>query len=208
MVLAFMGMQWAVNAQSEPPSGLIVEKNGPFTNLRVAGVEDQGKFKEIRSRPLDDAATLKLLTDGRNELPTPYLFELSRRLLASKPREAVRWYLIALARLRYDAFRCTDRSVYLDGGFLLKWRQMYPEVPEWVQANVAKEEAPKMDVRDDPELFSGTANPLYACGHGMAAIGAATRGEAVDSAKALRPEVEWEPIRAWLAGKRPKPDFI
>ncbi len=204
LLLACLSPSVAAFGQGQP--GLVEEKQGIVTNFRVASIEDSAQFKEIRAKPLNDAATLKFLMDGRNALPTPYLFELSRRILAKNPAEAIRWYLIGIGRLRYDAFRCNDRSVYLDGGFRIKWQQMYDEVPAYVRDN--PEAVNGVDVKDDPELFSGTASPIYACSHGMGAIIAAGRGEAVDPKTALRPEAQWEPIRAWLSGKGPKPDFL
>ncbi len=65
-------------------------------------------FQAVHHSPYDDAVTLEMLERSAASLPTPYLYELARRLAARDPDRALRTYLVARVRMTYDASRCDD----------------------------------------------------------------------------------------------------
>lgn len=56
----------------------------------------------------DDGSVIAWERTHQLALSSGYLFDLSRRLLASDPDQAMEWYVVAMVRGRYDAGRCLD----------------------------------------------------------------------------------------------------
>jgi TPR repeat protein len=67
-------------------------------------------FQAVHDAPYDDPATLAQLEKNFADLPTPYLYELSRRLAARDADRSLTTYLIARTRMAYDASRCADAA--------------------------------------------------------------------------------------------------
>ena len=67
-------------------------------------------FQAVYNAPYDDLTTLEWLEKNSTNLPTPYLYELSRRLAARDSARSLTTYLVARARMTYDASRCADSA--------------------------------------------------------------------------------------------------
>lgn len=65
-------------------------------------------FQAVHDAPYDDPTTLARLERDAANLPTPNLYELSRRLAARDAARSLTTYLVARTRMAYDAARCAD----------------------------------------------------------------------------------------------------
>jgi hypothetical protein len=123
-------------------------------------------------------------------LPTPYLYELARRLAVKDAARSLTTYLVARTRMSYDASRCRDTAsleslrawdmlIASDLRFLFVAARLTPMV---VNSALVKERKLPADTQ-----------PWWVCRSGMSAMSAAASGKA--GPLQLRPLVEWPEIR-------------
>lgn len=96
---------------SAEPAKVKVVRYGTFDNADVPpNFGFDPAFQAVYDAPYDDAVTLAWLEKDWANLPTPYLYELSRRLAARDAVRSLTTYLIARIRMTYDASRCADSA--------------------------------------------------------------------------------------------------
>lgn len=147
-------------------------------------------FQAVHDAPYDDPAILARLEREAATLPTPYLYELARRLAARDAERSLTTYLLARTRMTYDASRCADpasleslrawdtlmasdlRYLFVAGRF----------TPAIVTAALAEEGKLPADTQ-----------PWWVCRSGMAAMTAAISGKT--GPLELKPVKEWPELR-------------
>jgi hypothetical protein len=75
-------------------------------------------FQKIYDSEFDDPSTRAALLANEKSNPTPYLYELARRIAPYYPEKATKSYLIAKMRMTYDAARCLGPAAF---GALQAW---------------------------------------------------------------------------------------
>jgi hypothetical protein len=145
--------------------------------------------------PSEDQAIIDRLTKERNQLPTPYLYELARRTLAHDKPRALYYFNLAELRLQYDARRCQDPSAL--SSIKLAQNALAPlmgGIIEYAQ-DQSKVATSLRSLRSRDEIFDGKTSPWWICSHTEQALQAATTGATLKSNEWLKPENEWWSIK-------------
>jgi hypothetical protein len=184
-------------AEDKTPE-LLTQQSGSEAVVGGEGsfVTTLGAVVELSQRPpSEDQAIIDRLTKERNQLPTPYLYELARRTLARDKPRALYWFNLAELRLQYDARRCQDtsalRSINLAQNALA---HLMGEVIQYAQ-DQSKVAASLRSLRSRGEIFDGKTSPWWICSHTEQALAAAKSGATLKSAQWLKPENEWWSIK-------------
>lgn len=176
---------------SPDPAKVKVVRYGAFDNPDIPpnfGFDPD--FQAVHDTPYDDDATLARLERTATSLPTPYLYELARRLAARDPDRSLQTYLLARTRMTYDVSRCMDPAaaealrawdmmVASDLRFLVKSGRLARTLVDRVLADEAK--------------LPADAQPWWVCRSGMPAMTAAMTGKA--GPLRLKPASEWPDLR-------------
>lgn len=211
--LAWLDAAAAVNAPTAAQLVTLARNQGKITNFQLIPSADPAKVKAVRygtfdnpdippnfgfdpafqavhDAPYDDPTTLARLERDAANLPTPYLYELSRRLAAQDAAKSLTTYLVARTRMAYDAARCADPAsleslrawdmlVAPDLRFLFVSGRPAPAI---VNAALAEERKLPADTR-----------PWWVCRSGMTAMTAAIEDKA--GPLKLKPVSQWPELR-------------
>lgn len=164
---------------------------GPFNNPDIPpsfGFDDD--FQKVHAAEFDDATTLSSLTAQAFSMPTPYLYELARRLAPYDPAKATTVYLVARMRMTYDTSRCSDPAA-LEA--LRAWDMLIGSDIRFLFSR-----GPPAKALVDAALSAETAmpaetQPWWVCRSGMAEMTAAM-SDNVGVLK-LKPVAEWPGLR-------------
>lgn len=108
-------------------------KKGNITNFS-SGDEYWESFGMAYRMPRDEDALLAAwIKKHINELPTLFVFELSRRTYPTNPKEALKWFAVARLRMTYDGKRCIELP--RGGGITYNLQSLYKEVVMYGQAH-------------------------------------------------------------------------
>jgi len=147
-------------------------------------------FQTIHDAPYDDAGTLVRLEKEAASLPTPYLYELARRLAAKSPERSLQTYLVARTRMTYDANRCSDSSA-LEG--IRAWDMLVaPEIRFLFVTGRPSRSVVSNALAEEAKLPSNV-EPWWICRSGMSSMMAAMKG--TPEPLKLKPESEWPALR-------------
>lgn len=120
-----------------------------------------------------DATVIAWERANQSLLSSGYLFDLSRRLLASDPDQALEWYAVALIRGQYDAGRCLDdtarRAVSRLSGMadlVARYGHTYPH-----QFGAAG-----LRALARPDLLTHSISPDWVCAQGLSGMGGRSAG--------------------------------
>lgn len=123
--------------------------------------------------PEHDGAVIAWERANQLTLSAGYLFDLSRRLLATNPAEAMEWYAVAMVRGQYDAGRCIDdtarRAVSRLSGSadtVLRYGHTHPH--EFGESGL------KALAR--PDLLAHTISPDWVCAQALSGMGGRSAG--------------------------------
>ena len=76
-------------------------------------------FSILHGKPLSENTVLvQQLSANANVLTPQYIYELARRLWTNDRPKAMEWLAVGMARARYDALRCIDKSAQQGIAFL------------------------------------------------------------------------------------------
>lgn len=170
---------------------------GPFDNPDIPpNFGFDTAFQKVHGAEFDDAATRSMLSSQAHQMPTPYLYELARRLAPLDPLSATKIYLVARMRMAYDASRCADPAAMQS---LRAWDMLIGEdirflFLDWPPSKAVVSEA----LADEAKMPSDT-EPWWVCRSGMAEMTAAIGGK-VGPLK-MRPAVEWPVLREAIRSK-------
>lgn len=179
---------------AESDSAVRTKVYGLFDNPDIPpNFGNDDAFQRVHDAPFDDVATRTMLERDAERMPTPYLYELARRIAPSDPARALRTYLLARARMGYDAARCADWSALEAIG---AWdRYIGPDI-----AFAIKESTPEMRMQAAREALrleaalSGDQTPWWVCRSGMDAVQRALSG--TPGPLGLKPASDWPKLRA------------
>ncbi|MBR9972315.1 hypothetical protein [Magnetospirillum sulfuroxidans] len=122
----------------------------------------------------DDAQVIAWIQTHQLALSSGYLFDLSRRLLATeKTSDSLEWYAIALIRGQYDSGRCRDSSARRAVSGLARQAAMvarygHQHAHEFGQAGLR--------ALARPDLFAHTISPDWVCAQGLSGMGGQSAG--------------------------------
>ncbi|WP_148290768.1 hypothetical protein [Sulfuricella denitrificans] len=150
-------------------------------------------FATLHDKPMsENEALIPQLIASANVLPPQYLYELSRRLWPADKTAAMEWLAVGMARARYDALRCTDKTARQG---ILYLPMIAEEVVKGTeQDRKAFGEAGKRALARS-DLFVDTVSPMWICMHGMSAINSAIQGRKMAESDWLAPAAEWTALR-------------
>jgi len=147
-------------------------------------------FQSIHDAPYDDAAILARLEKEAALMPTPYLYELARRLAAKDPDRSLQTYLVARTRLTYDASRCADPAA-LEG--LRAWDMIVaPDIRFLFVTRRPSNSVVNGALAEEAKLPANT-EPWWICRSGMPAMTAAMNS--APGPLKLKPTSEWPELR-------------
>ena len=150
-------------------------------------------FQQLYFAPFSDPTLLKQLQATIGPRPTPYLYELARRLAPSDPDRALETYLLARLRMSYDALRCADPAA-LEA--VRAWDSLIlPDLRYTLRGGdkALIGAAARRALAAETHL-SGDLAPWWVCRSGMAAMQAAMEGK--PGPLKLKPAPEWPALRA------------
>jgi len=147
-------------------------------------------FQAVHYAPYDDADTLARLERGAATLPTPYLYELARRLASHDPERAIRTYLLARTRMTYDSSRCED-SAALEA--VRAWDMLVARDIRFLFASGRPSAALVEGALADEAKLRADMQPWWVCRSGMAAMTAAMDGK--PGPLKLKAASEWPALR-------------
>jgi hypothetical protein len=175
---------------------IVIEKQGNVTSITSGGSGWSGVIKDVQNLrtlpPAKDAQVIAFLTKNMDALPPAYMYELARRTCASDPDRALEVFGVAGMRIRYDIYRCVDKTAQAG---LAATLMSLPLPACRILQDKPKVVASLKRLRSSQELFASRASPWWICSHGMAAISAGLEHKTLAASEWLKPEAEWDAIR-------------
>ena len=121
----------------------------------------------------DDEAVAAWERRHQTMLSSGYLFDLSRRLLAHDPDQAMEWYVVAQMRGRYDAGRCVDDTA---NRALSRLARMATGVLRYGESRPHEFAAAGKRALARGALLSHTIHPDWICAQGFSGMGGRSAG--------------------------------
>lgn len=121
----------------------------------------------------DDDAVIAWERTHQAALSSGYLFDLSRRLLARDPDQAMEWYVVAMVRGRYDAGRCIDDTA---GRAVSRLSGMAAEVLRYGETHRSAFAAAGQKALARPDLLAHTIHPDWVCAQALSGMGGRSAG--------------------------------
>lgn len=148
------------------------------------------KFQEIYRRPHSDEQTLQYLEENFRQLPTPYTFELSRRLISTDNDRAIVLQQAGRIRLAYDIERCVDPAAK---EALSAWNRIY--VPEFGSLLIISSPAKTLieSAIAEFQMADLDTEPWWICRAGTIEYSRAASGD--PGPLRLKPRAEWPAIQ-------------
>lgn len=162
---------------SEDPAKIEIREYKSFDNPDLPpsfGFTDD--FQRVHHSAYSDPAVRDRLERDYPALPTPYLYELARRMAAVSPQKARGYFVLAKMRMVYDARRCRDP-------------QAMEAIPAWdmlVQPDIrhvligmtqSERDAAVAFALEREAMLPGDTRPWWVCYSGLANISAAAGGK-------------------------------
>ena len=212
--LAWLDAAAAVNVPTAAQLAALARNQAKITNFQLIPSADPAKVKAVRygtfdnpdippnfgfdpafqavhDAPYDDPTTLARLERDAANMPTPYLYELSRRLAARDALRSLTTYLVARTRMTYDAARCADPASLES---LRAWDMLV--APDLRFLFVSGRPAPAIvnaALAEERKLPADT-QPWWVCRSGMTAMTAAISDKA--GPLQLKPVSQWPELRS------------
>lgn len=211
--LAWLDAAAAVNAPMAAQLAVLARNQAKITNFQLIPSADPAKveavrygtfdnpdippnfgfdltFQAVHDAPYEDPGTLARLERDAANLPTPYLYELARRLAARDAARSLTTYLVARTRMAYDASRCTNPASLES---LRAWDMLIaPDLRFLFVAGPPSRAIVTGALAEERKLPADT-QPWWVCRSGMPAMTAAISGKA--GPLQLKPVSEWPELR-------------
>lgn len=169
-----------------------VVRYGPFDNPIIPpafGFDES--FQQVYYAPFTNPELLAELTQTAVTRPTPYLYELARRLSDNDPDRALETYLLAAIRMTYDGLRCAEEFGFEAAG---AWTQlMMPDLRFLLAGDISRFPSALRRALDAESKLPADTTPWWVCRSGMAAMAAASIGK--PGPLKLKPRSEWAALR-------------
>ena len=178
---------------------VVIQNNGDFTNILTTtpSFKRQSALLEaILKLPPDlDTETIHWIEESSNYLPPAFLYELSRRLLATDTDAAMEWFAVANVRSLYDAFRCADVSARRG----IRWLSVIAkDVIKYGRDHRGEFGRAGLRAFARSDLFTDHVSPIWICIRGMDAVQAGLDERPLTKEEWLVPEKDWPEIRQKL----------
>lgn len=197
-VVLMVGNVWAQNTSKE---SLLLDQRWPSTNMlgnvsipdpKSARTADP--FWVLHDRPMTENAVLvPQLIASVHTLPPQYLYELARRLWLTDRSKAMEWLVVGMARARYDALRCVDKSARQGIAFL---PLIAPDVMTGAKENRKAFSAAGRRALVRADLYADMVSPAWICSHGIRAISMALEGKKAMQGDWVISPAEWESVKS------------
>jgi hypothetical protein len=211
--LAWLDAAAAVNVPTAGQLAALARNQTKITNFQLIPSSDPAKVKAVRygtfdnpdippnfgfdlafqavhDAPYDDPATLTRLEKDAANLPTPYLYELARRLAARDAPRSLTTYLVARTRMTYDASRCTDPASLES---LRAWDMLIAPDLRFLFVSGRPSPAIVNGALAEERKLPADTQPWWVCRSGMNAMTAAISDKA--GPLQLKPTSEWPELR-------------
>jgi TPR repeat protein len=147
-------------------------------------------FQKLHDAPYDDLATLARLERDAANLPTPYLYELARRLAARDAARSLTTYLVARTRMAYDASRCADPASLES---LRAWDMLIRPDLRFLFASERLSPAIVNSALAEEKNLPADTQPWWVCRSGITAMTAAISNKS--GPLQLKPVSKWPELR-------------
>lgn len=150
-------------------------------------------LKQVHFSAYSDPAVLARLERDHATLPSPFLFELSRRMAAVSAEKAQGYYLLAQMRMAYDIDRCVDSAEAAQAMPLWDKFIEFDLVPTFVTLDRAGIQAAGRFALEREAAMPGNTRPWWICYGNMATFAAMADGK--PPPLRLKPSAEWPSLR-------------
>jgi hypothetical protein len=178
---------------AEDPVKVTLREYKTFDNPEIPpafGFTDD--LQRLHHSAYSDPAVLARLERDYPRLPTPYIYELARRMAAVSPDKARGYLLLGRLRLLYDTRRCADpqamEAMFAWSGLIQRDIQHILKGMTGEQFDAAK----RFALQREAALPADT-RPWWVCYSGMVSYSAAAEGKPVPLP--LVPQSEWPKLR-------------
>lgn len=121
----------------------------------------------------DDDAVIAWERTHQAALSSGYLFDLSKRLLARDPDQAMEWYVVAMVRGRFDAGRCVDDTA---GRAVSRLSGMAADVLRYGETHRPAFAIAGQRALARPDLLAHTIHPDWVCAQALSGMGGRSAG--------------------------------
>jgi len=154
-------------------------------------------FQRLQEFPISENERLiPWLVANIHELDPRYLFELARRVCYEDEHEGMVWFWLGSLRMRYDAFRCTDKSVR---DVVSTLPSIAENVIEAINADRDAARSAAFEALKREEGFPADTSPQWLVGHGIDTYLDMVRSMEEDREARISnwciPEREWPAVR-------------
>lgn len=211
--LAWLDAASAANAPGAAQLAALAKNQDKVTNFQLIPSADPAKVKAVRygtfdnpdippnfgfdlafqalhDAPYDDPAILARLEREAEAMPTPYLYELARRLATKDADRSLQTFLVARTRMMYDASRCADPAA-LEG--LRAWDVLVVGELRFLLVTGRPSATVVSNALTQEAKLPADTDPWWVCRSGMAAMSAAING--TPGPLKLKPASEWPDLR-------------
>lgn len=129
-------------------------------------------FGQVAPSP-DDVPVIAWERTHQAALSSGFLFDLSRRLLATDPDQALEWYVVAMVRGRYDSGRCIDDTA---NRAVSRLSQMAAEVARYGHTHPREFAAAGQRAVARPDLLTHVISPDWVCAQALSGMGGRSAG--------------------------------
>lgn len=180
----------------------IPKPDGTLEFIKVRGVNvrqldaiegDTDEFVKIHNQSFQNNDKIIAEFQAKiNQLPTPYFYEIARRIAVTNSDEALKWLWLARLRMEYDVNRCTNPRAFEVSG---DWRGFINEAAPWLSrfATVEKNQAAYEAAKLIDKTLSSSLKPWWACSYISEAQPFALRSQQLT--KTMKPVSEWPKIK-------------
>jgi hypothetical protein len=149
-------------------------------------------FRKLHYSAYSDPAIVARLEREQSSLPTPYLYELARRIAPSSAEKARGYWMLARLRMLYDSARCSDPASV---EAVRDWDSIVIRDLHYTVAGItpAQNKAAVEFALEREAAMPGDSRPWWVCYSGMAAYSTAL--DKKPPPLALKPATEWPKIR-------------
>jgi hypothetical protein len=202
LVLALCAMSGPTSAASDPTDQRAPSAEGDWRAQLVVSPDDNQRSKTlltIASRPSsDNGVIVPWLEQNAPRLDYRFMLELSRRAFDNDKDAALRWYVIALARVAYAGGRCADPSAGGHATAAIAFTSFGQAINYYIQGHLDEYLIAINFARNTPDLFGDGSFPADLCAQGMAAFGKQLGIQPSQTHAGLKPESEWPAIQNFV----------
>lgn len=154
------------------------------------------EFQAVHDAPYDDPVILARLERDAAALPTPYLYELARRLAGRNPARSLTTFLVARMRMTYDALRCADPASLAS---VRAWDMLMTPDLRFLFVTGRPALAIVNDALSEERKLPADTQPWWVCRSGMTSMTAAISGN--PGPLQLKPIEQWPDLRKAAQGQ-------